>query len=295
VRIARVFPHRTNATPVDGLAFIGSPDLFSGLLDVDKVHIDAIWQDIRASDVGAPHRRERIWIIAYPHDWNANCINIEEKSELCGWQASNSGRVCSDVAHPQGGKPRKPPQWEGREGIGGGSEKEFMAYPECTGVYKPGFPENADGNGREPRGIFGNELQGREEESGILADPQEQQRPVERQKTFVPGRGGPVMADTGESTFPEFGNNGTQLPNAGNNGTVKWERELRSDQQTVRRGENIGGREAINAFREWWAVEPDVGRVANGIPFRVDRLKGIGNSVVPQIPEMMWLMIKDFL
>jgi DNA (cytosine-5)-methyltransferase 1 len=38
-----------------------------------------------------------------------------------------------------------------------------------------------------------------------------------------------------------------------------------------------------------------VGRVANGIPFRVDRLKGIGNSVVPQIPEMMWLMIKDFL
>jgi DNA (cytosine-5)-methyltransferase 1 len=27
---------------------------------------DAEWQDIRASDVGAPHRRERIWIVAYP-------------------------------------------------------------------------------------------------------------------------------------------------------------------------------------------------------------------------------------
>lgn len=31
-----------------------------------------------------------------------------------------------------------------------------------------------------------------------------------------------------------------------------------------------------------WAVEPDVGRVANGIPNRVDRLKCLGNAVVPQ-------------
>lgn len=31
-----------------------------------------------------------------------------------------------------------------------------------------------------------------------------------------------------------------------------------------------------------WAVEPDVGRVAHGIPFRVDRLRGLGNAVVPQ-------------
>jgi DNA (cytosine-5)-methyltransferase 1 len=33
-----------------------------------------------------------------------------------------------------------------------------------------------------------------------------------------------------------------------------------------------------------WAVEPDVGRVAYGIPKRVDRLKSLGNSLVPQIP-----------
>jgi len=30
-----------------------------------------------------------------------------------------------------------------------------------------------------------------------------------------------------------------------------------------------------------WAVEPDVGRVAHGIPSRVDRLKGLGNAVAP--------------
>lgn len=32
----------------------------------------------------------------------------------------------------------------------------------------------------------------------------------------------------------------------------------------------------------WWTAEPDVGRVAHGIPARVDRLKCLGNAVVPQ-------------
>lgn len=35
----------------------------------------------------------------------------------------------------------------------------------------------------------------------------------------------------------------------------------------------------------WWLAEPDVGRVANGVPARVDRLRGLGNAVVPQVAE----------
>ena len=35
----------------------------------------------------------------------------------------------------------------------------------------------------------------------------------------------------------------------------------------------------------WWATEPDVGRVAYGIPARVDRLRGLGNAVVPHVAE----------
>lgn len=35
----------------------------------------------------------------------------------------------------------------------------------------------------------------------------------------------------------------------------------------------------------WWAAEPDVGRVADGVPRRVDRLAGLGNALVPQIAE----------
>ena len=46
-----------------------------------------------------------------------------------------------------------------------------------------------------------------------------------------------------------------------------------------------------NAFnecgRQKWLPEPAVGRVANGVPARVDRLAGLGNAVVPQIPELI--------
>ena len=34
----------------------------------------------------------------------------------------------------------------------------------------------------------------------------------------------------------------------------------------------------------WWKTEPNVGRVVNGLPNRVDRLKALGNSLIPQIP-----------
>jgi DNA (cytosine-5)-methyltransferase 1 len=43
----------------------------------------------------------------------------------------------------------------------------------------------------------------------------------------------------------------------------------------------------------WWGVEPDVGRVANGIPNRVDRLRGLGNAVVPQVAEWVGRRIME--
>ena len=50
-------------------------------------------------------------------------------------------------------------------------------------------------------------------------------------------------------------------------------------------------REAVDAFHggvgSVWRSEPNVGRVANGVPARMDRLKSLGNAVVPQIPEMI--------
>lgn len=46
----------------------------------------------------------------------------------------------------------------------------------------------------------------------------------------------------------------------------------------------IGGSKPVGVYcgKKWWHSEPDVGRVANGVPARVDRLRCLGNAVVPQ-------------
>ena len=41
----------------------------------------------------------------------------------------------------------------------------------------------------------------------------------------------------------------------------------------------------------WWLPEPNVGRVAHGVPARVDRLKCLGNAIVPKIAEEIGRMI----
>ena len=43
---------------------------------------------------------------------------------------------------------------------------------------------------------------------------------------------------------------------------------------------------------QFWLPEPAVGRVANGIPRRVDRLRGLGNAIVPQIAMRIGQTIK---
>jgi DNA (cytosine-5)-methyltransferase 1 len=45
----------------------------------------------------------------------------------------------------------------------------------------------------------------------------------------------------------------------------------------------------------WWASEPDVGRVANGVAARVDRLKAIGNGQVPQVVAAVWRKLSELL
>ena len=43
-----------------------------------------------------------------------------------------------------------------------------------------------------------------------------------------------------------------------------------------------------------WIAEPDLGRVAHGVPDRSHRLKCLGNAVVPPIPELIGRAIKNY-
>jgi len=42
-----------------------------------------------------------------------------------------------------------------------------------------------------------------------------------------------------------------------------------------------------NPWEGWWTVEPELGRMDHGIPKRVDRLKCLGNSLIPMIPYLI--------
>ena len=62
---------------------------------------------------------------------------------------------------------------------------------------------------------------------------------------------------------------------------VRRERELPTVERDGRcRSDNYRGTPEYGGW-EWWPAEPDVGRVAHGVPHRVDRLRGLGNAVAP--------------
>lgn len=174
-----------------------------------EIGYDAEWQDIRASDVGAPHRRERIWIVAYPQA-DASCPN------------ANGERSHRTEMHIDG-------------------SIELRDKQKCiAGSMGQAVADTARELPHGSRGAWGRRTE--------------------------PADGGETLAHAQD---------GRDVRRDGELGTAK--REVREH----RGSPSHGG-------REWWAVEPDVGRVAYGVPARVDRLKCLGNSIVPQIAELIF-------
>jgi DNA (cytosine-5)-methyltransferase 1 len=142
--------------------------------DLAEIGYDAEWHCIPASAVGAPHRRDRIWIVAYPAQLQRNGSGVHAGSDCEG----------------------------GRQ-----------------------VPEPRDRSA------------------------------------------GTNVADADEPRLEGW-------PSAGNAGSLgTWL------QQFVER--------CADGHGSTWSVEPDVGRVAHGVPSRVDRLRCLGNSVVPQVVEVI--------
>jgi len=57
-------------------------------------------------------------------------------------------------------------------------------------------------------------------------------------------------------------------------------------------GQGQPWRASIGSAR-WWQAEPNVGRVADGVAARVDRLKAIGNGQVPLCAATAWRILSD--
>ena len=68
----------------------------------------------------------------------------------------------------------------------------------------------------------------------------------------------------------------SELAHTENSGDVwrNWVMGFAQEEHNHRGGQS-------NGRRKWWETEPDVGRVADGVAYRVDGLKAIGNGQVP--------------
>ena len=192
------------------------------LCDLAEIGYDCEWQIIGADDVGAWHRRKRIWIVAY-----SQCLG----------RTKGGNKQGNDFK-------RKTPS-------------EFIECSKAQFNAKD-VPDTADTNDKTSKN--------------------------KRRRTSVqPGRSsGRIRTRT------------TDVPDTNSGRIQRYRKEgSRTELQTTKSNKNNSKTKSNPMEQRWWSTEPNVGRVANGIPNRVDRLKGLGNAIVPQVAQIIMERIKE--
>ena len=220
--------------------------------------------NIPAAGVGAPHRRERIWIIA-----NAKSQGTR-KNDRGLWQGTSgiSGRQGTNQDVEDTRRPLRPGSLfketnENETGKRNANINQRSSSPSESDVADS---KSLQGNGR-----------GRHEHPSTEQGPQQAGGTSGSMANAYGGRSS-QPSDQVQAGWDESGYGGEDVANADETrlqgfGTEHQLREGQSEESTGRIG--------------WWESEPDVGRVAHVVPQRVDRLKALGNAVVPQVAE--WL------
>jgi DNA (cytosine-5)-methyltransferase 1 len=63
----------------------------------------------------------------------------------------------------------------------------------------------------------------------------------------------------------------------------RYDNEVNKEHGQATTQKIFGNRSSFSREGSWFSSEPNVGRVVNGVPNRVDRIKSLGNAVVPQL------------
>jgi DNA (cytosine-5)-methyltransferase 1 len=197
--------------------------------ELAEIGYDAEWRVVSAAGLGAPHRRDRIIIVAYPNSGDApdggKCTHVQSQDQSWGDDGTGSGSHSGQVS------------------MGGArQDASNVAYP-CEQQL------NGGGHQHSPREI-------------------KKRKALQEQVDRGSGYVAYTKGSSSRGTKPHH-----LLPRV-------W--------QTTELGEQNCSTRSIG---DWWETEPDVGRVADGIPHRVDRLRGLGNAVVPQVAEYIGRLI----
>jgi DNA (cytosine-5)-methyltransferase 1 len=182
--------------------------------------------NIPAAGVGAPHRRERIWIIA-----------TLGNSELNGSSTTKITRIVTETSNDN-------------------KERE-NATREFEGTSKSRNSQDVENSRRALQ--QGTVFQGENENEIRKGNADQSKR-------------------SSSSSEYDVANPSSEQSHSNDNG--QEQREISQQKQI-----ELGGRSSRTLWPSNWEFEPNVGRVANGIPGRVHRLKGLGNSIIPKIAE----------
>ena len=298
--IATIRPRWVIAENVPGLLRRGFGEV---LRDLAALGFDAEWDCVSAAALGANHRRDRVFLVAFDRARvrvpNTLGLDLRLVGQRGGqqhaqpWPAftghNGAARHVADTDREAG----RPEAGHPEAGVGG--QPAAVGATE-SGRRRAGVPD-PDSEGRDQR-------PGPRRDSGGLGEPAHRggARPVadpDRARQQQPGGvGGP----RGWAADGSAAGAGADVADAEG---LRWgaRRPGRPDDDDAAGqgftqpglaypdGSGLQVPEYGRIFRRptpqcgWWAVEPPVGRVANGIPRRVDRLRSLGNAIVPQVAE----------
>lgn len=332
---------------VENVAALLSRGLGTVLGDLASLGYDAEWHCIPASAVGAPHRRDRVWIVAYP-----NRPFREGARVSCGVQSGNAGSwKCSAKAAPLADTSflqRDGSELHGEHGqcavSKSGTRGSAGDVADAISLGRQGQGQPILASGQAPflnrqaidavASSFGN-IWRVEPDVGGGPDgfPAFLDRYVGRGLTYAKSQraiqalrelwnehvsrslrrtiGGFDRLQQAEVLFAflrqyESGSDEARVLVEGEEASEAFLRSLRgigeaaSAPHRPRQVEQCGIKHpdavqvlprllAFNSAPHWagsgW--EDAVARVAHGVPDRAHRLKGLGNAVVPQIPELI--------
>ena len=250
------------------------------LAELYKAGYDAEWCCIPSSFVGACHQRDRWWAIAYPTKLRSRS---ESKIQTGGDTTSSSNRS-GDVTNTNNNGSSQSTKSRSIEETDGRCEERSYFFVESEGSSKSKdsgniqlsftYTESIGHGGRNNKGC-------KIQERKLLSGEQE------RREIWHQTQG---CSDTSTNTESSNRNGDETQREHGRSRTQEIPRNRNSSQssQTWRCTEH-----RLNPNWKQYVSKPCLLRGNDGLRNRVDRLKALGNSVVPQVAAIPLQRVKD--
>ena len=220
---------------------------------------------ISASSVGANHQRERVWIVAHSNNARNRTseyeVNKNGQKTIKKWQEQSQFEFSGQSENVANSDDKG--VWSRIGGSDHDNEKKSGGWSFDRGRSN-GNDEWSDSSTtkNETMDVADTQSKGRRES-----------RHVDKEKRST------------ESSATQSQSSSSDVADTDSKRGRLWEtgsEDAKDVRQSSRSEKTLG----------WWDIEPNVGRVAHGVPKRVDRLKSLGNSLVPQVPFLIGSCIK---